>query len=53
MARLGETNMIRRKFQQEEMEQRKDLLSDSIKILNIEKKFKSRRLTDNPSTLKS
>ena len=39
--------------QQEEMEQRKDLLSDSIKILNEREKeiLYSRRLTDNPSTL--
>ena len=39
--------------QQEEMEQRKDLLSDSIKILNDREKeiLYSRRLTDNPSTL--
>ena len=39
--------------QQEEMEQRKDLLSDSIKILNDREKeiLYSRRLTDDPSTL--
>ena len=39
--------------QQEEMEQRKDLLSESIKILNDREKeiLYSRRLTDNPSTL--
>ncbi len=39
--------------QQEEMEQRKDLLSDSIKILNTREKeiLYSRRLNDNPSTL--
>ncbi len=39
--------------QQEEMEQRKDLLSDSIKILNDREReiLNSRRLTDNPSTL--
>ncbi len=39
--------------QQEEMEQRKDLLSDSIKILNGREKqiLYSRRLTDSPSTL--
>ena len=39
--------------QQEEMEQRKDLLSDSIKILNNREKeiLYSRRLNDNPSTL--
>ena len=39
--------------QQEEMEQRKDLLSDSIKILNDREKkiLYSRRLCDNPSTL--
>ena len=39
--------------QQEEMEQRKDLLSDSIKILNDREKeiLYSRRLNDNPSTL--
>tara|TARA_B100001121_G_scaffold274132_1_gene261717 strand:+ start:149 stop:1042 length:894 start_codon:yes stop_codon:yes gene_type:complete len=39
--------------QQEEMEQRKDLLSDSIKILSDREKeiLYSRRLTDNPSTL--
>ena len=39
--------------QQEEMEQRKDLLSDSIKILNDREKeiLYSRRLTENPSTL--
>ena len=39
--------------QQEEMEKRKDLLSDSIKILNDREKeiLYSRRLTDNPSTL--
>ena len=39
--------------QQEEMEQRKDLLTDSIKILNDREKkiLYSRRLTDNPSTL--
>ena len=39
--------------QQEEMDQRKDLLSDSIKILNEREKkiLYSRRLTDNPSTL--
>ena len=39
--------------QQEEMEQRKDLLSDSIKILNEREKeiLYSRRLNDNPSTL--
>ena len=39
--------------QQEEMDQRKDLLSDSIKILNDREKkiLYSRRLTDNPSTL--
>ena len=37
----------------EEMEQRKDLLSDSIKILNDREKkiLYSRRLTDDPSTL--
>ncbi len=39
--------------QQEEMEKRKDLLSDSIKILNDREKeiLYSRRLADNPSTL--
>jgi len=39
--------------QQEEMEQRKDLLSDSIKILNDREKqiLYSRRLTDSPRTL--
>tara|TARA_B100000035_G_scaffold274577_1_gene251051 strand:+ start:222 stop:1115 length:894 start_codon:yes stop_codon:yes gene_type:complete len=39
--------------QQEEIEQRKDLLSDSIKILNDREKqiLYSRRLTDSPSTL--
>ena len=39
--------------QQEEMEKRKDLLSDSIKILNDREKeiLYSRRLTDSPSTL--
>ena len=39
--------------QQEEMEQRKDLLSDSIKILNDREReiLYSRRLTDDPSTL--
>ena len=39
--------------QQEEMEQRKGLLKDSIKILNEREKdiLYSRRLTDNPSTL--
>ena len=39
--------------QQEEMEQRKDLLSDSIKILNDREKeiLYSRRLNDNPTTL--
>ena len=39
--------------QQEEMEQRKDLLSNSIKILNDREKeiLYSRRLTDNPKTL--
>ena len=39
--------------QQEEMEQRKDLLSESIKILNEREKeiLYSRRLNDNPSTL--
>ena len=39
--------------QHEEMEKRKDLLSDSIKILNDREKeiLYSRRLTDNPSTL--
>ena len=39
--------------QQEEMEKRKDLLSDSIKILSDREKeiLYSRRLTDNPSTL--
>ena len=39
--------------QQEEMEQRKDLLSESIKILNEREKkiLYSRRLTDNPNTL--
>ena len=38
---------------QEEMEQRKDLLQDSIKILNDREKeiLYSRRLTDNPITL--
>ncbi len=38
---------------QEEMEQRKDLLKDSIKILNEREKeiLYSRRLTDNPKTL--
>ena len=37
----------------EEMEQTKDLLSDSIKILNDREReiLNSRRLTDNPSTL--
>ena len=39
--------------QQEEMEQRKDLLQDSIKILNEREKeiLYSRRLTDEPKTL--
>ena len=39
--------------QQEEMEQRKDLLQDSIKILNEREKeiLHSRRLTDKPTTL--
>ena len=39
--------------QQEEMDQRRDLLSDSIKILNQREKeiLYSRRLTDNPNTL--
>ena len=39
--------------QQEEMEQRKDLLTDSIKILNDREKeiLYLRRLNDNPSTL--
>ena len=39
--------------QQEELDQRKDLLSDSIKILNDREKeiLYSRRLTDAPSTL--
>ena len=39
--------------QQEEMEQRKDLLTDSIKILNDREKeiLYSRRLNDNPTTL--
>ena len=39
--------------QQEEMEQRKDLLTDSIKILNDREKeiLYSRRLTDDPVTL--
>ncbi len=39
--------------QQEEMEQRKGLLKDSIKILNDREKdiLYSRRLTDNPNTL--
>ena len=39
--------------QQEEMEQRKELLKDSIKILNEREKdiLYSRRLTDNPNTL--
>ena len=39
--------------QKEEMDQRKDLLSDSIKILNDREKeiLYSRRLNDNPSTL--
>ncbi len=39
--------------QQEEMEQRKDLLADSVKILNDREKqiLYSRRLTDNPCTL--
>ena len=39
--------------QNEEMEQRKDLLKDSIKILNDREKeiLYSRRLTDEPSTL--
>ena len=39
--------------QQEEMEQRKDLLTESIRILNDREKeiLYSRRLTDNPSTL--
>jgi len=39
--------------QQEEMEKRKDLLSESIKILKDREKeiLYSRRLTDNPSTL--
>jgi len=39
--------------QQEEMSQRKDLLKDSINILNDREKeiLYSRRLTDNPSTL--
>ncbi len=39
--------------QQEEMEQRKNLLSDSIKILNDREKeiLYSRRLTDSPNTL--
>ena len=38
---------------QEEMDQRKDLLKDSIKILNEREKkiLYSRRLTDNPETL--
>ena len=38
---------------QEEMEQRKDLLKDSIKILNEREKeiLYSRRLTDSPKTL--
>ena len=39
--------------QKEEMDKRKDLLSDSIKILNDREKeiLYSRRLTDSPSTL--
>ena len=39
--------------QQEEMDKRKDLLSDSIKILSSREKeiLYSRRLTDNPNTL--
>ena len=39
--------------QQEEMEQRKDLLKNSIKVLNEREKeiLNSRRLSDNPSTL--
>ena len=39
--------------QNEEMEQRKDLLKDSIKVLNDREKdiLYSRRLTDNPTTL--
>ena len=39
--------------QHEEMEQRKDLLKDSIKVLNEREKeiLYSRRLNDNPSTL--
>ena len=39
--------------QQEEMEQRKDLLKDSIKILNDREKeiLYARRLNENPSTL--
>ena len=39
--------------QKEELDQRKDLLKDSIKILNDREKeiLYSRRLTDNPSTL--
>ena len=39
--------------QQDEMEQRKDLLTESIKILNDREKeiLYSRRLNDNPSTL--
>ena len=39
--------------QQEEMEQRKDLLQDSIKILNEREReiLHSRRLTDKPTTL--
>jgi len=38
---------------QEEMEQRKDLLKDSIQVLNIREKeiLYARRLNDNPSTL--
>ena len=41
--------------QNEEMEQRKDLLQDSIKILNEREKeiLYSRRLTDNPKTLEN
>ena len=40
--------------QQEEMEQRKDLLKNSIKVLNEREKeiLYSRRLNDDPSTLK-
>ena len=39
--------------QNEEMEQRKDLLKDSIKVLNDREKdiLYARRLTDNPTTL--